>query len=153
MSSLYVNSETVVENVEFMLSQLNMTKSEFYERAKISSASFSNWRTGTFNPSRKALEGAASVLGVTVEWLITDHKDRIKKAVIYDAVPIPPGFLPPPKMVKRPLVGRIACGEPITAEQNIEKYVDVPEDVRCDFCLECDGDSMIDVGIHSGDVP
>ena len=36
--------------------------------------------------------------------------------------PIPPGFEPMPKMKKIPLIGSIACGEPITAEQNIEKW-------------------------------
>ena len=65
---------------------------------------------------------------------------------------IPPGYEPLPKMVKKPLVGSIACGEPITAEENIEDYVDVPENVQCDFCLRCKGDSMIDAGIHDGDV-
>lgn len=65
---------------------------------------------------------------------------------------IPPGFEPLPKTVKRPLVGSIACGEPITAEENIEDYVDVPEGANCDFCLRCKGDSMIDAGIHDGDV-
>lgn len=69
-----------------------------------------------------------------------------------DEVTIPPGFEPLPKMVKRPLVGSIACGEPITAEENIDDYVDVPEDAHCDFCLRCKGDSMIDAGIHDGDV-
>ena len=65
---------------------------------------------------------------------------------------VPPGFEPLPKMVKRPLIGNIACGDPITAEQNIADYVDVPEDVRCDFCLRCKGDSMIGAGIHDEDV-
>ena len=65
---------------------------------------------------------------------------------------VPPGFEPLPKMVKKPLVGSIACGEPITAEENIEDYVDVPESAHCDFCLRCKGDSMIDAGIHDGDV-
>lgn len=68
------------------------------------------------------------------------------------SAPIPPGFEPLPKTVKRPLVGSIACGDPITAEENIEDYVDVPETVQCDFCLRCKGDSMIDAGIHDGDV-
>lgn len=66
--------------------------------------------------------------------------------------PIPPGFEPMPKMKKIPLIGSIACGEPITAEQNIEKMVDVPENIRCDFSLTCHGDSMVDAGIHDKDV-
>ena len=65
---------------------------------------------------------------------------------------IPPGFEPMPKMKKVPLVGSIACGDPITAEQNIEKMVDVPESIRCDFSLTCHGDSMIDAGIHDRDI-
>lgn len=65
---------------------------------------------------------------------------------------IPPGFEPMPKMKKVPLIGSIACGTPITAEQNIEKMVDVPENIRCDFSLTCHGDSMIDAGIHDRDV-
>lgn len=67
------------------------------------------------------------------------------------ATPIPPGFIPMPKMRKVPLVGSIACGTPILAEQNIDGNVDAPEDIRCDFALRCKGDSMIDAGIHDGD--
>ena len=65
---------------------------------------------------------------------------------------IPKGFSPPPEMVLKPLVGKIACGTPILAEQNIEDYINVPKDVKCDFLLTCDGDSMIEAGIRSGDV-
>ena len=65
---------------------------------------------------------------------------------------IPPGFEPMPKMKKVPLIGAIACGTPITAEQNLVGYVDVPEDIRCDFSLTCRGDSMVDAGIHDKDV-
>lgn len=65
---------------------------------------------------------------------------------------IPQGFEPMPKMRKIPLIGSIACGIPITAEQNIEKMVDVPESIRCDFSLTCHGDSMVDAGIHDRDV-
>ena len=65
---------------------------------------------------------------------------------------IPAGFEPLPKMVKRPLIGDIACGEPITAEQNVQDMVDVPENISCDFCLRCNGDRMIDAGFHANDV-
>ena len=64
----------------------------------------------------------------------------------------PPGFEPLPVMTQVPLIGSIACGTPITAEQNIEKMVDVPENIRCDFSLTCHGDSMVDAGIHDKDV-
>lgn len=66
--------------------------------------------------------------------------------------PIPKGFEPMPKMKKIPLVGSIACGTPILAQQNIEKLVDVPENIRCDFSLTCHGDSMVGAGIHDKDV-
>ena len=66
--------------------------------------------------------------------------------------PIPKGFEPMPKMKKIPLVGSIACGTPILAQQNIEKIVDVPENNRCDFSLTCHGDSMEGAGIHDRDV-
>jgi len=65
--------------------------------------------------------------------------------------PIPKGFEPMPKMKKIPLVGSIACGTPILAQQNIDGHVDAQEDIRCDFALRCKGDSMIGAGIHDGD--
>ena len=64
----------------------------------------------------------------------------------------PPGFEPLPTMVQVPLIGSIACGTPILAQQNIEKIVDVPENIRCDFSLTCHGDSMEGAGIHDRDV-
>lgn len=64
---------------------------------------------------------------------------------------IPPGFEPMPKMKKVPLIGSIACGDPITAIQNREGEIDAPENMQCDFALRCKGDSMIGAGIHDGD--
>ncbi len=54
----------------------------------------------------------------------------------------PPGFEPLPEMVRVPLVGSIACGTPITAEQNIECYIGVPAAWHADFALTCHGSSM-----------
>lgn len=55
-------------------------------------------------------------------------------------------------MQKIPLVGQIACGMPILAEQNVEDYVDLPGHIRADFALTCKGESMIGAGIRSGDI-
>ena len=45
-------------------------------------------------------------------------------------------------MAQVPLVGRIACGTPITAEQNVEQIVSIPAAWRATFTLMCKGDSM-----------
>lgn len=65
--------------------------------------------------------------------------------------PVPPGFEPLPEMDVVPLVGRIACGTPITAEQNVERMVCVPSKWRSTFTLTCEGDSM-EPRIHDGDL-
>lgn len=59
--------------------------------------------------------------------------------------------LPMPEMKKLPLVGGIACGTPILAEQNIEDEIDVPSHIKADFVLRCNGDSMINARINDGD--
>ena len=63
----------------------------------------------------------------------------------------PPGFEPLPTMVQVPLIGSIACGTPITAEQNIECYIGVPAAWHADFALTCHGDSMSPT-ICNGDI-
>ena len=55
---------------------------------------------------------------------------------------IPPGYEPLPDMSRVPRVGRIACGQPILAEENIEDYDSIPSSWRADFTLICVGDSM-----------
>ena len=53
-----------------------------------------------------------------------------------------------------PVVGSVAAGQPILAEENIEEYVDVPAAAggeEGDFILRIRGDSMIDAGILEGD--
>ena len=58
------------------------------------------------------------------------------------------------EMVNVPLIGRVAAGEPILAEQNIEEYFPVPMEYmpnRQTFMLKVKGESMINVGIFDGD--
>lgn len=66
--------------------------------------------------------------------------------------PLPDNVLPMPKMKKVPLLGTIACGEPILAAENIEDMVSMPEYVHADFALRCKGDSMINARIFDGDI-
>jgi repressor LexA len=55
-------------------------------------------------------------------------------------------------MPKLPLLGQIAAGGPLLAEQNVEDEVAVPETLRGDFLLRVKGDSMVEAGILDGDI-
>src|SRR5213595_554189 len=57
-----------------------------------------------------------------------------------------------PAGLRLPLVGEIAAGSPLLAEENVEDYVGVPETLRGDFLLRVKGDSMVNAGILDGDI-
>ena len=84
------------------------------------------------NLKRSTIEKLAKALGVKPTYLMG----------MTDEDQVPPGFSPMPQMDQVPLVGRVACGTPITAEQNIERMVSVPSDWRATFTLKCNGKSM-----------
>ncbi|HXR10676.1 MAG TPA: transcriptional repressor LexA [Gaiellaceae bacterium] len=53
---------------------------------------------------------------------------------------------------KLPLVGQVAAGSPLLAEENVEDEIAVPETLRGDFLLRVKGESMIEAGILDGDL-
>ena len=101
---------------------------ELAEMALVSRITLARYETGTIEPGAFALSRIADALGVTTDELLC----RTEK-------------LPPFIQMTRgtvPVVGSIACGTPITADQNIEGYADIPDGVHADFALRCKGDSM-----------
>lgn len=98
------------------------------EMAKISRISLARYEAGTIEPGAFALSRIADALNVSTDELLC----RSEK--------LPP-FI---SIVKSsvPIIGEIACGTPITAEQNIEGFADLPDGVHADFALRCKGDSM-----------
>ena len=60
-----------------------------------------------------------------------------------------------PEQRRLPLLGEIAAGGPLLAEENVEEHVAVPEMLQrrgADFLLRVKGDSMVDAGILDGDI-
>jgi repressor LexA len=56
------------------------------------------------------------------------------------------------ELPRLPLLGQIAAGGPLLADENVEDEIAVPESLRGDFLLRVKGDSMIEAGILDGDV-
>ena len=53
---------------------------------------------------------------------------------------------------KFPLIGNIACGKPILADEQFEGYIEAGANIKADFCLRAKGDSMIGARIYDGDI-
>lgn len=68
------------------------------------------------------------------------------------SIPTAKNIIPLPETKKIPLLGTIACGEPILAVENIEDYITVIKSLNADFALTCKGDSMINARIFDGDI-
>lgn len=122
--------------------QLGLSQEELAARMGYrSKSSITKLEKGINDLPRAKLEELAAALDTTPAWLMG----------LVDLPFPPPGFEPLPEMVRVPLVGSIACGTPITAEQNIECYIGVPAAWHADFALTCHGDSMAPT-ICDGDI-
>lgn len=120
---------------------LGISMKEAAARLDMPYTTYVNYEKGTREPNSETLIKLSRFFGTSIDYLLG-------KPYTGD---VPPGFSPMPDMDTVPLVGRIACGEPITAEENLEGYVSVPSAWRATFTLQCEGDSM-EPTIHDGDL-
>lgn len=58
----------------------------------------------------------------------------------------------PIELTKLPIIGKIAAGKPILAQESIEGYANMADGIHADFCLQVQGDSMINARIYNGDI-
>lgn len=106
------------------------------------------WETGMIaNMRRDKIALLASALGTTPGYLMGWEDSSPQEG--FDRVPA--GFDPLPDMVRVPILGQIACGEPILAEENLEGFASIPGKWRASFVIVCREDSM-EPRIKNGDI-
>jgi repressor LexA len=123
--------------------QAGLTLDELAERVGTSKQTIHRYENGIItNVPPKKIESLASALGTTPQELMGWEDEPV---VTYKNVM--------PVAVKQlPVLGDIACGMPIYAEEKHESFVSVAEGLDADFCLKAHGDSMIGARIFDGDV-
>ena len=121
---------------------MGLSQEEFAKKLNTTKQVISHYENDQRTPKITVAQKYAEILGISLNDLIDNSID----------ISITSNVLPLPKMSKIPLLGNIACGDPILATENLDGFVNAPEDIPADFALTCRGDSMIGARIMDGDI-
>lgn len=128
------------ENLKNLRKQNGYTQKDMAKMLIMSQQGYAKYETGVSSPNPETLSKIAKILNCTVEYLTDEQKD-LKDDNIF-----------PISKRKFPLLGEIACGEPIFTNEDRESYVMSGTEINADFCLKAKGDSMIGARILDGDI-
>lgn len=129
------------DKIKELRESTGMSARKFAEEIGLKYTTYYGYERGTREPGADFIAAIASYFGVSVDYLLGLEDKKW-----------PSNLSPLPKMKKIPLVGTIACGQPILAEENITDYIDLPGHIKADYALICKGDSMINAKIADGDI-
>ena len=123
-----------------LLSELGISQQELADKSGVLKSSISQYLTERATPSNINAGKMAKVLSVDPLWLmgydVPMRKENSDSGTKFDNI-----F--PIQVHKYPLLGELACGEPIFMSEERENYVMSGTDIKADFCLIAKGDSMI----------
>ncbi|MBR6401282.1 MAG: helix-turn-helix domain-containing protein [Firmicutes bacterium] len=128
------------DNLRSLRLDMGLTQGQLAHKIGTSQSSIGMYESGARQPNFETLEKLAKALDTDIEYLVTG---RPRNETPYSK-------LMPLHRVRVPIVGDIACGEPIYAEEEYSGYIDTNDSTMFDFCLRCVGNSMINAGIKNG---
>ncbi len=131
---------TFGERLRCARKEKGLTQKELALKINAKHNSISNWENDQNMPDPDTIQNLCWALDVQPNYFFSVENS------------LPANILPFPTMGKVPLIGSIACGAPVLAQEHIEDYVDMPTHIHADFALTCKGDSMINARIFDGDV-
>lgn len=138
------NKNIFAENLRKQMRERNVSRRDLSDALGISYYTVTSWVNGTKYPRMDKVEILADYFGIKKSDLIEERSERKTSSVFDNLLPIE---------VKRfPLLGEIACGKPIFANEDKELYVEAGANIQADFCLRAKGDSMIGARICDGDI-
>ena len=128
----------------------NFSQQSLANALGISKSSINMYERGEREPNFEMLETIADFFNVDMDYLL-GKSDVPNRALIdnYQQQKLNKPVVPT-RLI--PLVGTVACGNPIYAEENIEEYITVSADDKVDFALHAKGDSMNNSKIDDGDI-
>lgn len=133
--------------INYRRTELGLTLEEVGNAVGVSKSTVKKWEDGFIsNMKRDKIAKLAQVLKLNPVSLITG--EAATEETIFDKF----DNIKPLALKKFPMLGEIACGEPIYADEDKETYVMADSDIKADFCLKAKGESMINARIYDGDL-
>lgn len=129
---------TVLEKVKELCKGKSIAISTFERDMGLSKGAVYKWKK--CSPNMETLIKISKYFSVPIDYLTGKEEDAL------------PADIFPLTVKKFPLLGEIACGEPIFANEDRESYIMSGTDISADFCLKAKGDSMIGARIMDGDI-
>lgn len=145
------------ERIRKRRTALNISQAELAEQVGYKNkTTITKIESGKISPPRSKVVEIAKALQTSPAYLMgwTDDPSAQRdntKPILQPKPTIPKGFIPLPDTKSVPVIGNIACGTPILAQENIERYISVSSLWKADFALVCKGDSMSPT-IQDGDL-
>lgn len=128
--------------------EIGISMKEAARQLKMPYTTYVNYEKGFREPNSETLIDIADFFDTSIDYLLFKSNER--RSSQDDTMPN--NIIPMPEMRKIPLIGSIACGAPILADEHIEDYIDIPKHINAGFALTCKGDSMINARIFDGDI-
>ena len=128
----------------------SMTQTDLHNLTKINKSSISTYLKGEYEAKQDKVDLLSRALRVSPAWLMGYDISMDGMSTDFDETTLP-GYIPISKR-KIPLLGTVAAGEPIFADENIEEYLPIDDTIHADFALHVKGNSMIGANIHDGDI-
>lgn len=130
--------------------QRGLNQRELAELANLSKQAIAAYENGIRKPKYENLEAIADALNVSISTFVDRDEQKQALRAANNAPVLPTGVTPLAQLKHHyvPLIGSVAAGAPIFAEQNVECYVDGPR--KADYALKVEGDSMIPT-LQNGD--
>lgn len=126
------------------------TQQEVADYIGISQNNYSYWENGKVKIDNESLNKLAEYFGVSVDYLLGRADGSAPPQNDFDIFQY--DNIHPVHLQKIRMLGEIACGVPIYADEDRESYVLSGTEVKADFCLKAKGDSMIGARIMDGDI-
>ncbi len=132
---------TIGENIKKLRAIHKVSQIQLAKFLDVTDKAVSSWENNLKTPRMTTINKIAEYFKVSISTIIENDVDI---SIFSNVRQI--------SFKKIPVIGKIACGTPILAEQNITHQIDCEHSINADFALYCKGDSMINARIFDGDI-